>query len=399
MQSPVQVALLLRPKTRADLLAAAAFSSLVFTATPFLLPAVSDQFGVGLGLASLISTFQLGGFVLASWVVGRIAHPSRRLLVVGLIAAAVCNLTSAAVPWFSALLALRFLGGVALAVVAWLGWQEVFGDTDRMGDVAVVGPVMGIAGAPAASALAAYGGADAVFLGLGLLALAPLLFRAPDRPMGANAPSRTSRSRPIPVTRVILACMGVVTFGGSAVFVFAAAIGAERVGLDPVVLALAFSANALVGIPPARYRGRRHYAGLWLVLTGVSAAILTTVTDGRVFWLAIVLWGFGFWAGIPGVFKLLAERSVHPADRAGDAQAVMAFGRIFGPLMGAIFIEAGALEALGLTAGALIAAAALVLVAVELVVPPRAMDPRVSEPARQPQAVGSRTAQQRTAPA
>ena len=33
------------------------------------------------------------------------------------------------------LLALRFVGGMSLAIMTWLGRQEVFGDDDRMGDV------------------------------------------------------------------------------------------------------------------------------------------------------------------------------------------------------------------------------------------------------------------------
>jgi len=61
MQSPLQVVTLLRPNTRKDLLAAAAVSSMVFTATPFLLSAIAEQYGVSLGTASLISSFQLGG--------------------------------------------------------------------------------------------------------------------------------------------------------------------------------------------------------------------------------------------------------------------------------------------------------------------------------------------------
>ncbi|MGI9624325.1 MAG: MFS transporter [Acidimicrobiales bacterium] len=371
MQSPVQVVMLLRPKTRVDLLVAAAFSSLVFTATPFLLTAVSEDYDVSLGVASLISTFQLGGFVVASWLVGRVLNPSRRLLVVAAVAAAVLNGLSAMTPWFSALLALRLLGGVSLAVITWLGWQEVFGDDDRMGDVAVVGPVMGIAGAPAASLLADQVGASAVFAMLAVLALAPLAVPAPSARLGSNAPDKADRTKPIPVTRVILACLGLITLGGSGVFVFAAAIGAEKVGLDPVVVSLAFSANAALGIPPARYRGHRPLSGLWLLGTATMAVVVTNVTVGALFWAAVAVWGFAFWAGVPGIFKLLAERSENPADRAGDAQSIMAAGRVGGPLLGALFIEKGSIETLGFVAAALIASAAITLVVVELTVPPR----------------------------
>lgn len=373
MLSPVQVVTLLRPKTRADLLAAAAFSSLVFTATPFLIPATAEDFQVSLGVASLISTAQLAGFVVASWLVGRRFGPSRSLFVVAIILAAAANAASAIVPWFSALLVLRAVAGIAIAVLVWLGWQEVFGDDDRMGDVAVVGPVVGIAGAPLAAMLAQAGGTTGVYGTLAVVGLLPLFLRPPGAVTGTgHASFRPLRSRPIPVTRVILACLSVMTFGGSAVFIFLAALGEDSLGIDPLVVSLAFSANAAVGIPAARYRGPRPLAGLWLAGTALAAVVTTTVADATVFWVALALWGFFFWAGVPGVFKLLSERSANPADRAGDAQSFMAAGRVFGPLFGAAFVENGSIEALGITAGALMAAAALVLVVVERRVPPRA---------------------------
>ena len=370
MQSPIQVVTLLRPKTRRDLLAAAAVSAMVFTATPFLLSVVSEEYDVSLGTSSLISSFQLGGFVIASWVVGRLVDPSRRLLVISLLAAVAANVASALVPWFGALLVLRFLAGVALAIIAWLGWQEVFGDSDRMGDVAVVGPVVGIVGAPVASFLANWSGSDAVFISLAIFALLPLAIPKPDRELSANAPRKADRSKPVPVTRLILLCLGAITLGGSAVFVFAAALGVDRVGLDPFVVSMAFSANALVGIPAARYRGERRLAGLWLVGTAGCAIVITNVTYEPVFWVGVVAWGFAFWSGVPGIYKLLAERSVHPADRAGDAQSVMAAGRVVGPLLGAGFIEAGSVQALGFVAAALMAGAGLTLVYVERTIPP-----------------------------
>ncbi len=369
MQSPLQVVTLLRPNTRKDLLAAAAVSSMVFTATPFLLSAIADQYDVSLGTASLISSFQLGGFVIASWTVGRFVDPSRRLLIISLLMAVAANAGSAAMPWFSGLLALRFLGGVALAVVAWLGWQEVFGDEDRMGDVAVVGPVVGIVGAPVASYLADQFGADAVFVALAIFAALPLIVRGPDRPMGAHAPRKADRSKPLPVARAILLALGALTLGGSAVFVFAAAVGVDEVGLDPWVVSLAFSGNAAVSIPAARYRGRRPLAGLWVLGTGTAALVLTSVTVAPVFLTALVLWGFAFWMGVPGIYKLLAERSANPSDRAGDAQSIMAAGRVFGPAVGAAFIEAGSLQALGIAVGALIGCASLALVYIEIRVP------------------------------
>lgn len=360
---------LLRPSTRRDLLAATALSSLVFTATPFLLPAVSEDYGVGLTAASSISTLQLLGFVIASSAASRLLRPSRRLLVGALGTVAGANLVPILIPSFAVLLGARFLSGLALGTVAWLGWQEVFGDDERMGDVAVIGPVMGIAGAPLAAVLADAGGSDAVFAGLAVLALAPIACMAGQPPMVDRGSARRRRSRPIPVTWLILACLGTLTMGGSAVFVFAATIGADRLGLDATVVALAFSANAALGIPTARYRGRRPLAGLWLLGTAACAVLLATVANGAVWWAAVALWGFAFWAGVPGAFTLLSERSRHPVDRAGDAQAIMAAGRVAGPVFGGALIGAGSFTVLGLVAGGLMAAASLTLVAIELLVP------------------------------
>jgi predicted MFS family arabinose efflux permease len=372
MQSPVRLVTLLRPSTRRDLLAATALSSLVFTATPFLLPAVSRDYDVSLTTASLISTMQLLGFVVASSASSRVLRPSRKLLGAALATIAVTNLAPILLGSFQLLLGARFVSGLALGTVAWLGWQEVFGDEERMGDVAVIGPVMGIAGAPIAGILADIGGADAVFAGLALLAVLPIPFMAGQPPLTDRGPARRRRSRPIPVTWVILACLGALTMGGSAVFVFGAAIGADRLGLDATVVALAFSANAALGIPSARYRGRRRLSGLWLLGTAVCAIVMATVANGIAWWFAVALWGFVFWAGVPGAFTLLSERSRHPVDRAGDAQAIMAAGRVAGPVFGGALIGAGSFTVLGLAAGGLMAAASLTLVAVELLVAPNA---------------------------
>lgn len=365
MQTPVGLVALLRPSTRRDLLAATAVSSLVFTATPFLIPEVAESFDVGVGVASLISSMQLGGFVLGSAIGARVARPSRRLLDATLLVSAIAHCLSAAAPWFSVLLVLRFAGGLGLGMVAWMGWQEVFGDSERMGDLAVVGPVMGIGGAPLAALLADTWGADGVFLSMGLLAVLPLFVSRRGRPFRVIERSHRQRSRPLPVTFVILACLGMMTAGGSAVFVFGAAMGTDRVGLSALVVSLAFSANAVVGIPAARYRGERPFSGLWVLATAAMAVILTTSTYGPLYWSAIALWGFAFWAGVPGIYTLLADRSANPADRAGDAQAVMAAGRVVGPLIGGALVEGGSFTVLGIVAAAIMGAAGLTLVVVE----------------------------------
>ena len=217
------------------LLAATAVSSIVFTATPFLLSPISHDFEVGIGTASLVSTAQLGGFVLSSSLARLRFQPDDRILVQALIAAALANVASAFIPLFSVLLLLRVCSGLALGVISWVAWSEVFGQEDRMGDIAVVGPIVGIVGAPLAGVLVEWRGDGAVFIVLAMLALTPLLIRS-ERSI-ADAPAKSSddrpRSRPVPVALVILVCLWLLTLAGSAVFVFAVVIG-TGLGLSTV---------------------------------------------------------------------------------------------------------------------------------------------------------------------
>ncbi len=82
--------------------------------------------------------------------------------------------------------------------------------------------------------------------------------------------------------------------------------------------------------------GRRGPAGFWYLLTAGLAFLLPAVHVAPVFVFALVGWGFVFFMGMPAAFALLASRSRFPEERAGDAQAVMALGRVFGPLIGGV---------------------------------------------------------------
>ena len=206
-------------------------------------------------------------------------------------------------------------------------------------------------------------GTDLLFVVLAGLHLLPLPFIRETRFVTATRVHR-QRHRPTRAAAAILVCLGATTLGGSAVFVFAAVIGQDDVGLGALAVSFVFSANALAGVPSARYRGARRLPGLWMALTGVAAVLVTTAHEPIVFWLALPTWGFAFWMGIPGVFSLLAERSNYPDERAGDAQAIMAAGRVVGPLMGGA-LYAWSVTALGIVGGGLMAFAGLAMVYVE----------------------------------
>jgi DHA1 family inner membrane transport protein len=128
---------------------------------------------------------------------------------------------------------------------------------------------------------------------------------------------------------------------------------------------LLFSANALASIPSARWTGRRGPAGLWFLATALCALAIAASRSGVVFGIALVGWGFVFFMGIPAAFHLLADRSNFPEERAGDAQAVMALGRVFGPIMGGALIAAGSEVTLGFVAAGVMSLGSFLLLYVD----------------------------------
>jgi DHA1 family inner membrane transport protein len=369
MSAPGRVVAALRPAVKPGILVATAVSTVVFAATPFLIPAVADDQAVSIGMAGFISTAQLSGFVVASWVGGRSLTVSRHLFAATVMASVLANLASGLAPSFWFLVGARVLSGVSLGLIAWMAWAEVFGDADRMGDIAIIGPVVGTLVSPPIAVFVDRAGPDWLYLALAAVAATPLLFVGSMGHPAHQRPQHRKRHAPTRAAAVILGCLGLLTLGGSAVFVFAASIGKDLVGLSPLAVSLAFSVNAIAGVPSARYRGSRRGAGFWMASTAVAAFALCVVHSSPVFWLAMAWWGFAFWMGVPGAFRLLAERSRFPEERAGDAQSTMALGRVFGPLVGGVVYDASP-RALGMAVGGVMLAAAGVLVWVERRVPP-----------------------------
>jgi DHA1 family inner membrane transport protein len=363
LQAPVRLLFALRPQVPAGVLSATAVSTVVFAATPFLVKGVAVDQDVDVATVGLISTAQLGGFMLTSWGAGRFLRPRRRVMVTAVLAGFFANLMSAFTPWFSLLVGVRLLSGVSLGLIAWIAWAEAFGDDEKVGDVAVIGPLVGVVSAPIIATVIDVSGSDLLFVILAVLQLVPLLFVREMR-LEAAVRERRRRHRPTRAAAAILACLGTITLGGSAVFVFAGVIGQDDVGLSPIVVALVFSANSLASVPSARYRGERRLPGLWMTLTGASAFTIGAIQHPVAFWIALPVWGFCFWMGIPGAFRLLAERSRYPDERAGDAQAIMAAGRVVGPLLGGA-LYAGSAIWLGVIGGAIMAVAGLAMVWVE----------------------------------
>jgi DHA1 family inner membrane transport protein len=104
-QIPLKLLAAARPTVSTAVLLAIATSTLIFTATPFLLPAVADERDVALGTVGWMSTTQLAGFVVGSWVGGRFLRPVRSVFVVIALLGVVANLGSGVAPSFAALAA------------------------------------------------------------------------------------------------------------------------------------------------------------------------------------------------------------------------------------------------------------------------------------------------------
>lgn len=348
----------------AALLVAIATSTAVFAATPFLLPAVADEFDVAIGTAGLMSTAQLGGFVIASWVGGRFLRPVRVVFVIGALLGVLANLGSAIAPTFEVLAALRFVSGLSLGLAAWIAWQAAFGDVEKTGDVAVVGPLVGVLVSPLIAILLQSAGLRWLFLILAIITALPLLFTLQVPRVDHLRPHRT-RHAATRAARVILLALGIITLGGSSVFVYAAAIGETLDGLSPVTVSLLFSGNALASIPSARWTGRRGPAGVWFLVTACCALTIAVSRNSLAFAAGLVGWGFVFFLGIPAAFSLLAARSNFPEERAGDAQATMALGRVFGPLMGGALYATGSTGTLGIVSASVMSFGAFLLLYVD----------------------------------
>ena len=364
MQVPVRLLQAARVDVAPAMLAVIAASTITFIATPFLITPIADEFDVSTGSVGWISTAQLAGFVASSWFAGRFLRPSKRVFLVISLLAVTAHAASIVMPNLPALGVARFVSGVSLGLAAWFGWQAAFGDRKKTGDVAAVGPLVGVIATPLIAYLANTHGADWVFTMLVFSSAVPLVFAHTVADAGELPRAKKRRPATGPA-KVILLALGMVTFGGSSVFVFAAAIGLESVGVSTGAISLAFTLNAVVGIPAAKWSGPRGEAGFWYFGTAVLAFLISATAVDWVYIPALIAWGFVFFMGTPSAFTLLAERSRFPEERAGDAQAVMALGRVFGPLMGGLLYSGGTSLALGIAASSSLLIAASLLIAVD----------------------------------
>jgi predicted MFS family arabinose efflux permease len=361
MTLPVRLMLAVRPRASSGLLGAAAVVAAVFAATPFLLPDVSARLGVPIGVTGLLSTGQVASFALAAFLAGRLFRPARNFHFIGLGLVAVASFAAALTTDFALLVATRVLSGLGLGLLTWVAWAEATRFHTGLFEVAAIAPLTAVVVSPIWGWLIGLGGYRLIFAVLGFLALAAYL---PPIDFG-DLPRVGRRVSGSHSNRVLLGALLVMSLGGSAVFVFSAAAGVEVHGLTPLTVSWGLSINALTGFAATRLRATTRRAGIWMGFTALSALILGNVGSSWVFFAVMVVWGFAFWMAIPAVFILLAERTLTPSERIGDAHAMMALGRVFGPVLGGIALGAGQFDRLSLVGGAVmtIASVAVAMVA------------------------------------
>jgi predicted MFS family arabinose efflux permease len=276
----------------------------------------------------------------------RLLAPTGKVLKWSALLLVITNALSALPEQFWLLVGFRTLSGLAAGTLTWVVWADAMRQPRSLAGVASAGPVTALVSAPVLSALAGLGD-RAVFVALAVAAL-PAFFIQVDTGVSEKGSGVVSRSRS---NRVLLMALLGLTFFGSSVFVFVAIAARETLGLTPFVASFAYSLNAATGLLGARMSSRHRRPGWWLLTLG--PAVYLAAAGGQVWlvFLGMAWWGFAFWMGVPGVLKMLAARSLEPDERAGDSQALMAFGRAAGPVLGGGLADAGAFVTLAVIAG------------------------------------------------
>ncbi|NHZ70919.1 MAG: MFS transporter [Proteobacteria bacterium] len=376
MQVPTRISYGGRSGAPLALIAATAAVTMMFAATPFLVPAIAARYNVSEGTVGAISIAQVGAFAAANFVLPRLFRPSGRTLRLAAFALMLLNAASIAPSWFPVLVVLRILAGAAAGTMTWLTWTNAMKRKSSMSAVASTGPLVVLIAAPIV-AMAATQGDRVVYAILAVVTIPAALLFAPvtgrRRAKGVISGSRSNR--------LLLGALGALTFFGSALFINQAVVARDIHDLSPLATSLAFSLNAAGGLLGARLSVKHVYPG-WFMLTIGPAALLTVLGPPFGFYIGMAWWGFAFWMSVPGILRMLVDRSLEPSERAGDGQGLMALGRAFGPAMGGYFVDAGGLTTLAIISGIGISTSGLTVVGVkqgrEMLPPtdPRTIDQR-----------------------
>jgi MFS family permease len=359
MQTPTRIAYGGRSGAPVALIAATGAVTMMFAATPFLIPAIADRYGVSEGAVGAISIAQVGAFALANFVLPRLFRPSGQILRYAAIVLLALNILSVVPNWYPLLVAIRLFAGFAAGAMTWLTWTNAMKRKRSMSAVAATGPLVALIAAPL-MAVAASRGDQIVYAILALVTIPSAILFAPvtgrKRAKGVISGSRSNR--------VLLLALGALTFFGSALFINQAIVARDIHGLTPLATSIAFSLNAAGGLLGARLSTKHKFPG-WFMASIGPAALITVIGPTPLFYIGMAWWGFAFWMAVPGVLQMLIDRSLDASERAGDAQGLMAVGRAFGPALGGSFVNANLLTGLAIISGIGISASGLTVVGVK----------------------------------
>jgi DHA1 family inner membrane transport protein len=341
-------------------LLAALATALMFGATPFLLPAIAERYGVTEGFAASISIAQVGVFAVATLVLPRLVAPSGRVLQGAAVVLVVANLTSTFLSSFLLLILVRGVAGGAAGVLTWIMWLDAMSSPRSLASISAIGPLIALIGAPVLAAIAQFGD-RAVYLTLAVVAV-PAAAAKLRTSLGKPGKRVVSRSRS---NLVLLGALFLLALSGASLFVFAAVAARELLAISPVAASWGFSLNAAGGLLGARLANRHRRPGWWLASAGPAAFLTIGGGTPVLFFFGMTWWGFAWWMGIPGVLQMMAERSLAPGERAGDAQGMMAIGRAIAPAIGGGFADAAAYVGLAAVAGAGLTVAGAIVMGVQ----------------------------------
>ena len=359
MQTPTRIAYGGRSGAPVALIAATAAVTMMFAATPFLIPAIADRYGVSEGAVGAISIAQVGAFAVANFVLPRLFRPSGKILRYAAMVLLTLNILSIAPNWYPLLVAMRLVAGFAAGAMTWLTWTNAMKRKRSMSAVAATGPMVALLAAPLMAVAASHG--DQIVYAILAVATIPsaVFFAAVTGRKRAKGVISGSRSN-----RVLLLALGALTFFGSALFINQAIVARDLHNLSPLATSLAFSLNAAGGLLGARLSTKHKFPG-WFMASIGPAALITVVGPTYLFYIGMAWWGFAFWMAVPGVLQMLVDRSLDASERAGDAQGLMAVGRAIGPAMGGYFVDANLLTGLAIISGVGISASGLTVVGVK----------------------------------
>ena len=123
MQGPTRVTYAGRFDAPVAVVVATAAVALMFVATPFLIAAIAERYGVSEGAVGLVSVVQVGAFAAANFALPRLLWPTGRILRIAAAALVALNLLSILPTVFVVLLAVRAFAGFAAGAMTWLAYS------------------------------------------------------------------------------------------------------------------------------------------------------------------------------------------------------------------------------------------------------------------------------------